>query len=68
VTSAVATPPDAPCTSIVWPGRMPDRVKSIRYAVSHAVPMHAASANDSDAGLGSTLRAGTTTFSANVPW
>ena len=28
--SAVATPPDAPCTSIVWPGRRPDFTNSIR--------------------------------------
>ena len=29
-TSAVDTPPDAPCTSIVWPGRRPDFTNSIR--------------------------------------
>ena len=55
--NAVATPPEAPCTSMVWPGRRPDFTNSIRYAVSHAVPMQAASANDRPAGFGSTLRA-----------
>ena len=29
-TSAVDTPPEAPCTSIVCPGRSPDLVNSIR--------------------------------------
>ena len=43
-------------------------MKSIRFAVSHAVGRQAASAYDSDAGLGTTLRRGTATFSAIVPW
>ena len=43
-------------------------MKSIRYAVSQAVGRQAASSNDSDAGLGTTLARGTATRSANVPW
>src|SRR5690606_30475922 len=66
--SAVATPPDAPCTSIDWPGRSPDLTNSIRYAVSHAVPITDASAQLSPLGLGIALAAGTMTRSANVPW
>src|SRR4051795_11742069 len=66
--SAVATPPLAPCTRTVCPGRSPDRTNSIRYAVSQAVGRHAASAKESSAGLGSTFRFGTATFSAIVPW
>ena len=38
------------------PGRSPDFTNSIRYAVSHAVDRQAASANESSAGLGTTLR------------
>ncbi len=38
------------------------------YAVSHAVGRHAASANDSSAGLGTRLYEGTATRSAKVPW
>ena len=59
--SAVDTPPDAPWTNIVCPGRRPDFTKSIRYAVSHAVPMTAACTGVNPLGLGSALRAGTTT-------
>ena len=66
--TAVATPPPLPWTSTVEPGASCPRVNSIRYAVSHAVGRHAASSNDSSAGLGKTLRRGTTTLSANVPW
>ena len=66
--SAVATPPPAPWTSTVSPALSPPCVKSIRYAVSHAVGRQAASSNDSDAGLGTTLDRGTATRSANVPW
>ncbi len=40
----------------------------MRKAVSHAVGRHAASAKDSEAGLGTRLRRGTTTWSAKVPW
>ena len=65
--SAVATPPPAPWTSTVPPGCTPDLVKSMRYAVSHAVERHAAVANDIAAGLGTTLPVGTRTFSASVP-
>ena len=65
--SAVATPPPAPWTSTVSPGCSPDWVKSIRYAVSHAVGRQAASSQLSAAGLGTRLRRGTTTSSANVP-
>ena len=36
--------------------------------MSQAVGRHAASSKDSDAGFGTTLRRGTTTRSANVPW
>ena len=43
-------------------------MKSMRYAVSHAVGRQAASSNDSEAGLGIRLRRGTATRSANVPW
>ena len=66
--AAVATPPPAPCTSTVSPGLSSPRVKSIRYAVSQAVGRQAASAKDSDAGLGTTLRRGTATRSAIAPW
>src|SRR6266581_4923334 len=65
---AVATPPDAPCTSTVCPGRKPELTKSIRYAVSHAVGRQAASAKDSSAGFGTTLRLGTISKSARAPW
>ena len=68
VMHAVATPPDAPCTSTVWPGRSPDLTNSIRYAVSHAVDRHAASSKDRSAGLGTTLCLGTITYSASEPW
>ena len=50
------------------PALSPPCVKSIRYAVSQAVGRQAASSNDSDAGLGTTLDRGTATRSANVPW
>ena len=43
-------------------------MKSMRYAVSHAVGRQAASSKDIEAGLGTTLRRGTTTLSAKVPW
>ncbi len=43
-------------------------MKSMRYAVSQAVGRQAASSKDSEAGFGTTLRVGTTTLSANVPW
>jgi hypothetical protein len=65
--AAVATPPPAPCTSTVAPGATPEFVNSIRYAVSHAVGRHAASANESAGGFGTRLRAGTATRSAKVP-
>ena len=42
-------------------------MKSIRYAVSHAVGRHAASSNERPAGFGITFRRGTATLSANVP-
>ena len=66
--AAVATPPPAPWTSTVSPALSSPRVKSIRYAVSQAVGRQAASSKDSDAGFGTTLRRGTATLSANVPW
>ena len=66
--AAVATPPPAPCTRTVSPGRSSPRVKSIRYAVSHAVGRQAASAKDSEAGFGTRLRRGTATRSAIAPW
>ena len=68
VISAVATPPPAPCTSTVSPALSPPWVKSIRYAVSHAVGRQAASSNDSDAGFAITFCRGTATLSAKVPW
>ena len=40
----------------------------MRYAVSQAVLRQAASSCESSAGFGSTLRVGTTTRSASVPW
>ena len=40
----------------------------MRYAVSQAVGRQAASSKDSEAGLGTTLRRGTATRSAKVPW
>ena len=49
--AAVATPPPAPCTSTRSPGLSPLCVKSIRYAVSHAVGRHAACSKDRPAGL-----------------
>ena len=66
--AAVATPPPAPCTSTLSPGRTPALVNSIRYAVSQAVGRQAASSKDSSFGLGSTFQAGTVTCSAKVPW
>ncbi len=65
---AVATPPPAPCTSTESPAFSPPWVKSIRYAVSHAVGRQAASSKLSEAGFGTTLPRGTATLSANVPW
>src|SRR6266545_2742698 len=65
---AVTTPPDAPCTSTVCPGRSAELTNSIRYAVSHAVGRQAASAKDSSAGFGTTLRLGTISRSARAPW
>src|SRR5664280_2096787 len=65
--AAVATPPPAPCTSTLPPGGTPALVNSIRYAVSHAVGRQAASAHDIPGGLGTRLRRGTATTSANVP-
>ncbi len=41
----------APWTRTDWPGRRSARLNNIRYAVSHAVGKHAASANDSPARL-----------------
>src|SRR5664280_2096790 len=49
------------------PGGTPALVNSIRYAVSHAVGRQAASAHDIPGGLGTRLRRGTATTSANVP-
>ncbi|HEX3540334.1 MAG TPA: hypothetical protein VHT75_07795 [Acidimicrobiales bacterium] len=40
-------------------GRTLDFTNSIRYAVSHAVTVQAASANDSSGGLGNTFLSGT---------
>ena len=65
--SAVATPPPAPWISTVSPGRRPDWVKSIRYAVSQAVGKQAASAKLSSAGLSTRLAGGTRSRVANVP-
>src|SRR5215468_6952447 len=55
VSMTAATPPPAPCTSTVPPGRTPEFVKSIRYAVSHAVGRHAAVSHDIDSGFGTTF-------------
>ncbi|OLB65467.1 MAG: hypothetical protein AUI10_06675 [Actinobacteria bacterium 13_2_20CM_2_72_6] len=66
-TAAVATPPPAPWTSTEPPSGSRPRTVSIRYAVSHAVGRHAASAKDSSGGLGTRLRRGTRTRSAKVP-
>ena len=65
--SAVATPPPAPCTSTVPPGCTPELVKSMRYAVSHAVERHAAVSHDIDSGLGTTLPAGTSDLLGERP-
>ena len=43
-------------------------MNSIRYAVSQAVGRQAASSKESEAGFGTTLRRGTATRSAKVPW
>lgn len=59
--SAVATPPPAPWTSTVEPGAAGETVKSMRYAVSHAVGRHAASSKESSGGLGTRFRSGTHT-------
>ena len=66
--AAVATPPPAPWTSTLSPGRTPALVNSIRYAVSQAVGRQAASSNESPAGLARTFQVGTVTRSAKVPW
>ena len=66
-TSAVATPPPAPCTSTVSPGCSPDAVNSIRYAVSQAVGRQAASTKSRPAGRLTRFLAGTRTSSASVP-
>ena len=62
-----ATPPPAPCTSTVSPGRNPEAVKSIRYAVSQAVGRQAASAKLNSDGLSTKLVGGTHTCVAKVP-
>ncbi len=66
--AAVATPPPAPWTRTLSPGRTPALVKSIRYAVSQAVGRQAASSKESSFGLGRTFQVGTVTCSAKVPW
>ena len=65
--SAVETPPPAPWTRTVSPGRSAAGVNSIRYAVSQAVGRHAASAKLSSAGLATRFPAGTRTDWAIAP-
>ena len=65
--AADATPPPTPCTSTLSPGETRALVKSIRYAVSHAVGTHAASENVRSDGLSTRFQAGTATCSASVP-
>ncbi|BCB87056.1 hypothetical protein Psuf_043690 [Phytohabitans suffuscus] len=57
----------APWTRTDWASSIRPRLVSMRYAVSHAVGRHAASAKDTPAGLGTTLARGTATRSAIVP-
>src|SRR5580700_1159186 len=64
---AVATPPLAPCTSTLIPGRRPARTKSARYAVRYAVGRHAASARLTWSGSATRFAAGISTYSASAP-
>ncbi len=57
--SAVAMPPDDPCTSSVCPDRKPDFVNKARYAVSQAVPSTEAWSAEIPLGRGTALRRGT---------
>ena len=65
--AAQATPPPTPWISTLSPARTAARPTTIRHAVWYARGNAAACSKDKPAGIGKTLRAGTTTRSAKVP-
>ena len=65
--SAVATPPAAPCTSMVDPGGQPGSGEDHPVGGQVGAAQVAASAAPIDAGRGSTFAAGTTQYSAIAP-